>query len=700
MPFYLLLSLFLLGGAAATQKDIERAVFQEVIPFFYQKKTRKPNLKEPSEGDVLQEEAQEDARSLKGQQKNGARQKTKRVKRPLRLVGQAKRERQVVYGKRYKRKTVKGAAWERGAAGFLPEKSMGIKDWEIPLRPLSPNVQKNIVSLQAPLPPPPDIHKPCPGIFWDISLQEPIQVAAKRARTFDTTVWLLSYAGGADVNYQNQNFMHFSGINKGIDGHLRWQESDLQNDFWLNDAALRPNHTDQFAVVWSILKTLDILPANDIFVYTGGGWIIEREITPLVNMLKNQELLYCPKGVDGIHDILLVKNTPSVKRVLRSWMNHFLTEPDSQGPQELTGLSSLLEQEAGRRQEFEESAFPHKKWMDPAPLFAKTLSAQTLLSYFTPHGRTQAGSSIVDILLGNKDFMARHTKPSLFMPAEDDLSLLPVHKRNPNNKPMWVINYAHPRKVHRDYSMAWKANNSIDNQNQNYQNYSVFKHTAALGIRNYLRDDLDRTFVQRNRHILDVPRGGGLWLWKPWIVNHALKMLPEGSQLCYSDVGTAATQNLESLLKPDCDFMYPFGGYINRMSFRMDTLWMAHIPYNQWEACLNAEHPWTGALVMNNLDVVSAFVEEYLSISAGIRILSDIPSLTNIKNPHLCLSAPEENTLYIAWWYNQKSVKPLRFNKESGLFFDSELWWHHRRTPYASLFDLPQAVARDRLRPV
>ena len=46
-------------------------------------------------------------------------------------------------------------------------------------------------------------------------------------------------------------------------------------------------------------------------------------------------------------------------------------------------------------------------------------------------------------------------------------------------------------------------------------------------------------FLKQNKNfITNNPRGFGLWCWKPYLVDHYLKMIPEGSSLMYLDSGS------------------------------------------------------------------------------------------------------------------------------------------------------------------
>jgi hypothetical protein len=57
-------------------------------------------------------------------------------------------------------------------------------------------------------------------------------------------------------------------------------------------------------------------------------------------------------------------------------------------------------------------------------------------------------------------------------------------------------------------------------------------------------------FVKRHKHILEHPqRGGGygFWLWKPYIVDQAIRALPDGDILIYSDSGVEWIAPIEHL---------------------------------------------------------------------------------------------------------------------------------------------------------
>lgn len=56
-------------------------------------------------------------------------------------------------------------------------------------------------------------------------------------------------------------------------------------------------------------------------------------------------------------------------------------------------------------------------------------------------------------------------------------------------------------------------------------------------ITSYSPDDLDDEFKEKFKSVLELPRGGGYWIWKPYIINKHLEKMDDGDILIYLDAG-------------------------------------------------------------------------------------------------------------------------------------------------------------------
>ena len=93
----------------------------------------------------------------------------------------------------------------------------------------------------------------------------------------------------------------------------------------------------------------------------------------------------------------------------------------------------------------------------------------------------------------------------------------------------------------------------------NYANINFYKHQrfalrAAKLIGNFdtviglSPKDIDEEFHKRFREILEQKKGGGYWLWKPYIIKKTLSQLSYGDYLFYSDAGAFFLKKVDSLI--------------------------------------------------------------------------------------------------------------------------------------------------------
>lgn len=59
----------------------------------------------------------------------------------------------------------------------------------------------------------------------------------------------------------------------------------------------------------------------------------------------------------------------------------------------------------------------------------------------------------------------------------------------------------------------------------------------------------DIGFLRRNAHILNRSRGGGYWLWKPYVIFRELYLARDGDIILYSDSAVSIVKNIENLTK-------------------------------------------------------------------------------------------------------------------------------------------------------
>lgn len=76
----------------------------------------------------------------------------------------------------------------------------------------------------------------------------------------------------------------------------------------------------------------------------------------------------------------------------------------------------------------------------------------------------------------------------------------------------------------------------------------------------YSPDDLDDDFKERFKNILELPRGGGYWIWKPYIIHKHLEKIKEGDILIYLDAGCYINPNGHKRFKEYIEMLNAEGG--------------------------------------------------------------------------------------------------------------------------------------------
>jgi len=67
-------------------------------------------------------------------------------------------------------------------------------------------------------------------------------------------------------------------------------------------------------------------------------------------------------------------------------------------------------------------------------------------------------------------------------------------------------------------------------------------------VESFSKSDIDESFYNENKKILDQVRGAGYWLWKPYFINKVLSNLNFGDYLFYCDSGVVFLKNIDNLI--------------------------------------------------------------------------------------------------------------------------------------------------------
>jgi hypothetical protein len=157
-------------------------------------------------------------------------------------------------------------------------------------------------------------------------------------------------------------------------------------------------------------------------------------------------------------------------------------------------------------------------------------------------------------------------------------------------------------------------------------------HSAKLigfdNIISYGVGDIDHEFYNKNRKILESPRGVGYWLWKPYFINKTLQDLNDGDLLVYSDSGSYYISSVEPLIekiKNEDSGVLSFSlTEIEKDYTKRDTFILMDLDENEYAVTPQREATFIW-LIKNDFTV--SLVKEYLHYAQNENIISDLPNI-------------------------------------------------------------------------
>jgi hypothetical protein len=205
---------------------------------------------------------------------------------------------------------------------------------------------------------------------------------------------------------------------------------------------------------------------------------------------------------------------------------------------------------------------------------------------------------------------------------------------------------------------------------------SVKKYGKDFEIIVFNKNDMDNEFVLNNKNILELDRGGGYWLWKPYIINETLKKINDNDIVFYLDSKYYFMEDFTEL-------------YLNYMENNDLLVWKNKpnnpiwhmknwckmdviLKYDMFKKIFdeNAEECWGGALSIKKNENTIKYMKEWLDMCCIYEDITDAPS--KVENSGLFCEHRHDQTLLsiILYKYNI----PMQFFEKKYL--------QNVRTPY------------------
>lgn len=148
-------------------------------------------------------------------------------------------------------------------------------------------------------------------------------------------------------------------------------------------------------------------------------------------------------------------------------------------------------------------------------------------------------------------------------------------------------------------------------------------------------------FYRENRSILDLPRGNGYWIWKPFIIQEELCQLAEDDVLIYCDAGVEIVADLTPLVELVLDNreLLLFAGDVDLSGNRLgDTcgVWTKRdcfVSMDADEPRFHQAHMLDASfLVLRNRGVTPELVRGWQEYCSRAEVVTDQPNVCGLPN--------------------------------------------------------------------
>lgn len=146
------------------------------------------------------------------------------------------------------------------------------------------------------------------------------------------------------------------------------------------------------------------------------------------------------------------------------------------------------------------------------------------------------------------------------------------------------------------------------------------------------KNSIDENFFEKNKSILNSGRGGGYWLWKPYIINETLKKINDNDMLFYIDTKYYFIEDFTKLYSEHMknNDLLVWKNKPNEPVFYMKNYCKMDVinKYNMFDKVFNknAEDCWAGALVIKKNVNTIKYIQEWLDMCCIYENITDSPS--------------------------------------------------------------------------
>lgn len=210
-------------------------------------------------------------------------------------------------------------------------------------------------------------------------------------------------------------------------------------------------------------------------------------------------------------------------------------------------------------------------------------------------------------------------------------------------------------------------------------------------VYSYNPSSLDRPFYHRYKHILEADQragGKGFWLWKPYIVESAIRALPEGDILIYCDSGVEWVNKFDHLYKAlsnpqsNCDDILLFGNEHRHVDWCKAEVWAPMLKLTL-DAIIRHKQVQASVIIMRVSEYTRELASRWLAWSCIPGFIDDTlrgPQLREFSahrnDQSILTNLAIEDGVQLHWWPAQYGHHIKRQYIDD---WYPQMFYHHRR---------------------
>jgi hypothetical protein len=211
-------------------------------------------------------------------------------------------------------------------------------------------------------------------------------------------------------------------------------------------------------------------------------------------------------------------------------------------------------------------------------------------------------------------------------------------------------------------------------------------------IQVFNKNDIDPLFYEKNKSILDLPRGAGYWLWKPYFIDKILSSSDENDIVFYVDAGnifisdptplySLFDKNDGVVLFDNRDGMLNGNAAQNFISCKKDCFVLMNCDTEEY---INGIHLNASYQIYKNNEFSRKFVKEYLDICQIEDIITDTPNKYGDNYPGYHDHRHDQSILSIlAIKYKIKpDIDPSEWGNRTPNRLYQQIFHHHRNPKF------------------